>query len=67
MIPRVEVSDEKKLKTLEVENANLNKLLAEQMMDVSTLKEMDLSRFDAAPLIASTATKETTSGTETHR
>ncbi|EAP82446.1 hypothetical protein EE36_00195 [Sulfitobacter sp. EE-36] len=67
MIPRVEVSDEKKLKTLEVENANLNKLLAEQMMDVSTLKEMDLSRFDAAPLIASTATKETNYGTETHR
>ncbi len=40
MIPRVEVSDAKKLKALEVENAKLKKLLAEQMMDVSTLKEM---------------------------
>ena len=28
---------------------------------------VDLSRFDAAPLIASTATKETNYGTETHR
>ena len=40
MIPRVEVSDAKKLKSLEVENAKLKKLLAEQMMDVATLKEM---------------------------
>ena len=40
MIPRVEVSDAKKLKALEVENAKLKKLLAEQMMNVSTLKEM---------------------------
>lgn len=30
----------KKLKTLEAENAKLKKLLAEQMMDVSTLKEL---------------------------
>jgi len=36
----MEVSDAKKLKALEVENAQLKKLLAEQMMDVSTLKEM---------------------------
>ena len=36
----MEVSDAKKLKALEVENAKLEKLLAEQMMDVSTLKEM---------------------------
>lgn len=36
----MEVSDAKKLKALEAENAKLNKLLAEQMMDVSTLKEM---------------------------
>jgi hypothetical protein len=28
---------------------------------------MDLSRFDAAPLIAFTATKETDYGTETNR
>ena len=36
----MEVSDAKKLKALESENAKLKKLLAEQMMDVSTLKEM---------------------------
>jgi len=36
----MEVSDAKKLKALEIENAKLKKLLAEQMMDVSTLKEM---------------------------
>ena len=36
----MEVSDAKKLKALEVENAKLKKLLAEQMMDVSTLKEI---------------------------
>ena len=36
----MEVSDAKKLKALEVENSKLKKLLAEQMMDVSTLKEM---------------------------
>ncbi len=32
--------DVKKLRSLEAENAKLKKLLAEQMMDVSTLKEM---------------------------
>ena len=36
----LEVSDARRLKTLESENAKLKKLLAEQMMDVSTLKEM---------------------------
>ena len=36
----MEVSDAKKLKALEAENARLKKLLAEQMMDVSTIKEM---------------------------
>ena len=36
----MEVSDAKKLRALEAENAKLKKLLAEQMMDVSTLKEM---------------------------
>lgn len=36
----MEVSDARKLKSLEVGNAKLKKLLAEQMMDVSTLKEM---------------------------
>ena len=36
----MEVSDAKKLKPLEAENAKLRKLLAAQMMDVFTLKEM---------------------------
>ena len=36
----MEVSDAKKLKSLEAENAKLKKLLAELVMDVSTLKEM---------------------------
>jgi len=36
----MEVSDAKRLKGLEAENAKLKKLLAEQMMDVATLKEM---------------------------
>lgn len=36
----MEVSDAKRLKTLEEENAKLKKLLAESMMDVSTLREM---------------------------
>lgn len=41
----MEVSDAKKLKALEVENAKLKRLLAEQMMDVSTLKEMLAKNF----------------------
>ena len=36
----MEVSDAKRLKSLEDENAKLKRLLAEQMMDVATLKEM---------------------------
>jgi putative transposase len=36
----MEVSDAKRLKTLELENAKLKKMLAEQMLDVATLKEM---------------------------
>ena len=43
----MEVSDAKKLKALEAENAKLKKLLAEQMMDVSTLKEMLGKTFEA--------------------
>ncbi len=41
----MEVSDAKKLKALEAENTKLKKLLAEQMMDVSTLKEMLAKNF----------------------
>ncbi|EEW56650.1 transposase subfamily protein [Ruegeria sp. TrichCH4B] len=36
----MEVSDARRLRTLESENAKLKKMLAEQMMDVATLKEM---------------------------
>ena len=36
----MEVSDARKLKSLEEENRKLKKLLAEQMLDNSTLKEM---------------------------
>ena len=36
----MDVSDAKRLKALEAENAKLKKLLAESVMDVSTLKEM---------------------------
>lgn len=35
----MEVSEARRLKTLESENAKLKKMLAEQMMDVATLKE----------------------------
>lgn len=41
----MEVSDAKRLKTLEDENGRLKRLLAEQMMDVSTLKEMLAKNF----------------------
>ena len=36
----MEVSEAKRLKALEDENVRLKKLLAESMMDVSTLREM---------------------------
>ena len=36
----MEVSDARRLRALEAENAKLKKLLAESVMDVSTLKEM---------------------------
>ena len=36
----MDLSDARRLKQLEDENAKLKKMLAEQMMDVATLKEM---------------------------
>ncbi len=36
----LEVSEARRLRSLEEENARLKKLLAEQMLDVATLKEM---------------------------
>ncbi|SIO07591.1 putative transposase [Vannielia litorea] len=48
----MEVSDARRLKALEAENAKLKKMLAEQMLDVATLKEMlertSEARFEAA-------------------
>jgi putative transposase len=41
----MEVSEAKRLKALEDENAKLKKLLAEQMMDVATLREMLSKNF----------------------
>lgn len=41
----MDVSDARKLKALEDENARLKRLLAESVMDVSTLKEMLSKNF----------------------
>lgn len=41
----MEVSDARKLKSLEDENRKLKKVLAEQMLDNSTLKEMLRKNF----------------------
>ena len=41
----MEVSDAKRLRGLEEENARLKKLLAESMLDVSTLREMVAKNF----------------------
>ena len=41
----MEVSDARRLKGLEEENAKLKRLLAESMLDVSTLKEMLAKNF----------------------
>ena len=43
----MEVSDARRLKTLEAENSRLKKILAEQMMDVATLNEMLGKTFEA--------------------
>jgi putative transposase len=45
----MEVSEAKRLKALEEENARLKKLLAESMMDVSTLREMLAKNVWSAP------------------
>ena len=41
----MEVPDAKRLKALEAENAKLKKMLAEQMLDMATLKEMLAKNF----------------------
>ena len=47
----MEVSEVKRLKALEEENARLKKLLAESMMDVSTLREMLGKNVWSAPSV----------------
>jgi putative transposase len=44
----MEVSDARKLKSLEEENARLKNLLAESMLDVSTLREMPAKKASDA-------------------
>ncbi len=41
----MDVSEANRLKALEAENAKLKKMLAEQMLDVATLKEMLAKNF----------------------
>jgi len=43
--PRVDVSDARKLKTLEEENAKLKRLLAEQMLDNAMLKDINSKKW----------------------
>jgi putative transposase len=45
----MEVSDARRLRGLEEENARLKKLLAESMLDVSTLREMLAKNLWSAP------------------
>ena len=47
----LEVSEARRLKALEEENARLKKLLAESMMDVSTLREMLGKNVWSAPSV----------------
>jgi putative transposase len=47
----MEVSEAKRLKALEDENAKLKKLLAEQMMDNATLKELLAKNVWSAPSV----------------
>ena len=46
----LEVSEAKRLKALEEENRKLKKLLAEQMLDVATLREMLAKKTSDAQL-----------------
>jgi putative transposase len=41
----LEVSDARRLRTLEQENARLKKLLADQMLDNAMLKEINAKKF----------------------
>jgi len=58
-------ADAKELKALEVENAKLKKLLAEQMMDVSTLKVKWSGKFGQRTRVSFSAFSRTFSLTVT--
>jgi putative transposase len=53
----MEVSDARKLKALEEENRKLKKLLAESMLDVSTLREMLGKNVWSAPSVQGSRTR----------
>ncbi len=56
----MEVSEAKRLKALEEENAKLKKLLAEQMLDVATLRELLSKNVWSAPSVQGFATSQMT-------
>ncbi|ESZ12165.1 transposase [Mesorhizobium sp. L48C026A00] len=49
----MDVSDAKRLKALEDENANLKKLLADQMLEASALRELLSKNVWSAPSVVS--------------
>ncbi len=53
----LEASEAKRLKAREAENAKLQKMLAEQMLDVATFKEKLISTFHSLALNAVPATQ----------
>ena len=56
----MEVSEAKRLKALEDENAKLKKLLAEQMLDVAALRELLSKNVWSAPSVQGFATSQMT-------
>ena len=50
----LEVSDAKRLKSLEDENAKLKKLLAEAMLDIAVLKDVNSRNVWIAPSVQGT-------------
>jgi putative transposase len=56
----MEVSEAKRLKALEEENAKLKKLLAEQMLDAAALRELLAKNVWSAPSVQGFATSRMT-------
>ena len=56
----MEVSEAKRLKALEDENAKLKKLLAEQMLDTAALRELLSKNVWSAPSMQGFATSQMT-------